>query len=635
MKILVIGNCQSSRIAVAIGAMMGSLASEVRSFNPSVKGSVCAYEKYDYIFYQSLFQKHIDSHKHEINGKIVLFPRLLFRAYHPDMAYVYEKSTQGSKVVRTHTGDYSSAIIFFCYLKGVSVETTFSLFNAEVLNELGYGDKWDESVLQLLEEGKATNCDLTSLLSSWLVDGCFMNSINHPKIKVITDIAKLLLDRENIKYKISSGEDFIPDLDRAGAIWGCYPEIADQLGIKGCYGFCFKNKILDLYDFIEDSYRVYSQYDKGSLVIDRNLSNYEQILGCLPSSKKTKLITSSQHPYVNLADYQFWKRSVSKVPIHEVDPVVNIPFTINVTEKVATAGSCFAQHIARSLSKNGFNYYVAESPDTAMTESEAHKRNFGVFSARFGNLYTARQLLQLFDRAFSKFNPVDSVWKRPDGRFVDPFRPQVEPDGYSCEQSVIDSRIFHFEQVRKMFTNLDVFVFTLGLTESWQSNIDGAIFPLAPGVVAGEMNDKNYSFINFDVNDVSKDLSLFINCLHKINSSAKVILTISPVPLIATYEKKHVLTSTVYSKSVLRSAVEGICNDHSHVAYFPSYEIITSSFNKGLYFKNDLRGVTSAGVSHVMRLFFKHYGKGENKEGGIKEVDSAFNIVCDEEKNDT
>lgn len=632
MKILVIGNCQSSRIAVSIKAMMGDFASEVRSFNPFVKGPVCAYEKYDYIFYQSLFQKHIDSHKHEINGKIVLFPRLLFRAYHPDMAYVYEKGTQGSKVVRTHTGDYSSAIIFFCYLKGVSVKTTFSLFNTKVFGYLGYEDKWDESVLQLLEEGEVTNCDLTGLLASWSVKGCFMNSINHPKIKVVADIAKLLLDRENIKYKISSVEDFVPDLDRAGAIWGCYPEIADQLGFDGYYGFCFKNKILDLYDFIEDSYQVYSQYDKKSLVIDRDLSSYEQILNFFFSTKKTKLVISSQHPYVNLADYQFWKRSISRVPVHEVDPVVNVPFTINVEEKIATAGSCFAQHISRSLSKNGFNYYVSEPPDVVMTESEAHKRNFGIFSARFGNLYTARQLLQLFDRAFSTFNPIDSVWKRPDGRFVDPFRPQVEPDGYNCEQDVIDSRLSHFEKVRKMFINLDVFVFTLGLTESWKSNVDGAVFPLAPGVVAGEMNNANYSFINFDVNDVSKDIYLFIDRLHKINPSAKVILTISPVPLIATYEKKHVLTSTVYSKSVLRSAVEGICDSHSHVAYFPSYEIITGSFNKGLYFKNDLRGVTNAGISHVMKLFFKHYGKGESKKSGVTEIDSVFNIICDEEK---
>ena len=34
------------------------------------------------------------------------------------------------------------------------------------------------------------------------------------------------------------------------------------------------------------------------------------------------------------------------------------------------------------------------------------------------------------------------------------------------------------------FRDLDVFVFTLGLTEAWVAKADGAVFPLAPGVVS-------------------------------------------------------------------------------------------------------------------------------------------------------
>jgi hypothetical protein len=45
----------------------------------------------------------------------------------------------------------------------------------------------------------------------------------------------------------------------------------------------------------------------------------------------------------------------------------------------------------------------------------------------------------------------------------------------------------------------------------------------------------------------------------------------------------------------------------SGVAYFPSYEIVAGSFNRGRYFAGDLRSVTEEGVNHVMRLFLKHY----------------------------
>ena len=36
--------------------------------------------------------------------------------------------------------------------------------------------------------------------------------------------------------------------------------------------------------------------------------------------------------------------------------------------------------------------------------------------------------------------------------------------------------------VREVFETCDVFVFTLGLTEGWVSTLDGAVYPLAPGV---------------------------------------------------------------------------------------------------------------------------------------------------------
>ena len=68
----------------------------------------------------------------------------------------------------------------------------------------------------------------------------------------------------------------------------------------------------------------------------------------------------STHPYKQLPDKAFWRRSVSGVPSPEVDPVSAFSLRINQETKVATAGSCFAQHIARHLRIAGFNYYVVE-----------------------------------------------------------------------------------------------------------------------------------------------------------------------------------------------------------------------------------------------------------------------------------
>jgi len=77
----------------------------------------------------------------------------------------------------------------------------------------------------------------------------------------------------------------------------------------------------------------------------------------------------------------------------------------------------------------------------------------------------------------------------------------------------------------------------------------------------------------------------------------------------------NVLSATTYSKSVLRVAAEMMRRQHTNVHYFPSYEIIMGSFNRGAYFATDLRNVVEAGVNHVMSLFLKHATDGDSESG--------------------
>src|ERR1700722_10663276 len=109
-----------------------------------------------------------------------------------------------------------------------------------------------------------------------------------------------------------------------------------------------------------------------------------------------------KNPYLGKPDHQFWRRSVSDKGPEQVDPVVRVPFGISRTDQVATAGSCFAQHIAHRLQAAGFHYFAAEAaPAFSFSEDE----NFGTFSARYGNVYTVRQLWQLLQRAYGMFAP--------------------------------------------------------------------------------------------------------------------------------------------------------------------------------------------------------------------------------------
>lgn len=350
------------------------------------------------------------------------------------------------------------------------------------------------------------------------------------------------------------------------------------------------------------------------------------------------------NPYKQAPDHQFWRRSVSGRPATEVDPLVGASFALSRQTKVATAGSCFAQHIAKTLQASDFGYMITEGRPASPAAAD---ENYGVFTARFGNIYTVRQLLQLFDRAYGLFEPKDTFWTRADGRFVDPFRPMIQQGGFATLADALADRLAHFDAVQRMFETCDVFVFTLGLTEGWAAKADAAVFPLAPGVVGVEGRAEDYAFRNFSVAEMESELALFITRLRGVNPSCKIILTVSPVALIATFENRHVLTATTYSKSALRVVAETMSRTFQAVDYFPSYEIITGPQTGGRFYEPDLREVRPEGVSYVMSIFRKHYMQGEaiapaapivaaldqtSYDSEMREMRAIQGVICDEER---
>ncbi len=351
----------------------------------------------------------------------------------------------------------------------------------------------------------------------------------------------------------------------------------------------------------------------------------------------------SRGPYETSSDQQFWRRGVASVPPFAIDPLLAVPFTLSTTDKIATAGSCFAQHIARGLQSSGYTYYVAEPTPAQLSGEEAHRRGYGVFSCRYANVYTSRQLLQLATRAYGRFTSDVDAWQRPDGRFVDPFRPLVEPEGYATVDDLHADRASHLAAVRKMFESLDVFVFTFGQTECWRTKGAGAVVPVAPGVAGGDWPSDDFEFWNMKVADVVADFLEFADLVTAVNPTAKMIVSVSPVPLVATYENRHALVSNTYTKAALRVAVDEICAARPSVVYFPSYEVITASCNAARYYEDDQRNVTSQGVAHAMRVFFAHFGEKRPMDGrttappvGLAdEMRRVAGIVCEEDLLDT
>jgi hypothetical protein len=352
-------------------------------------------------------------------------------------------------------------------------------------------------------------------------------------------------------------------------------------------------------------------------------------------------------PYNTYPDSSFWARAVAGVDPETIDPVVRVSFQISRHHKIATAGSCFAQHLARNLSRNGLTHFVAETCPASIPEALQRRFGFGIFSARYGNIYTARQLMQLFDRAYGNLVPAEDVWEF-NGTFLDPFRPHIQPQGFASLIEYSRDRKQHLGAVRRVFEQCDVFVFTLGLTEAWVARADGVVFPVCPGCGAGTFAPEKYAFVNFAYEDVLADMRGFLDRFRSVNPSAPVLLTVSPVALIATAEQRHVLVSTAYSKAVLRAVAGRLEQLYSEVSYFPSYELVTGCFGLGTFFGKDLRTVTEKGVEMVMQVFMRHYckdamngppisasGVAPPERPQMVDARALLESVCDEEQVDS
>jgi hypothetical protein len=313
-------------------------------------------------------------------------------------------------------------------------------------------------------------------------------------------------------------------------------------------------------------------------------------------------------PYYTLPPTSFWRQAVAERSTSDLDPHIESSFRFPREARVASAGSCFAQHISRALQNRGYNYYVTEKAPGFLTPEQEERFSYGVFSARYGNIYTTLQLLQLIQRAFGAFVPADQFWTDSEGRIFDLLRPRITPKGFvSMIEAEADVRQ-HLKAVRQLIETADVFIFTLGLTECWVSIADGTVYPTCPGCgSAGDYDASKYAFHNLSVAETTGYLSEAINLMSAANPKLQIILTVSPVPLVATMEPRHVLQATTYSKSVLRVAAEEMVQRYANVHYFASYEIITTAKNAGAYFADDARSITTDGVARAMDLFFAHF----------------------------
>ena len=135
------------------------------------------------------------------------------------------------------------------------------------------------------------------------------------------------------------------------------------------------------------------------------------------------------------------------------------------------------------------------------------------------------------------------------------------------------------EQTLNALKLVDVFIITVGLSEVWYNKVNGQVFWKA--IPSSEFDSKKHGFRVSTVEENTKNLENIYGVIKKYLPKAKIIFTLSPIPLVATFRNQSCMTANSISKSILRVSLDNVFTKYhknEDIFYFPSYEIVNQYF---------------------------------------------------------
>ena len=247
-----------------------------------------------------------------------------------------------------------------------------------------------------------------------------------------------------------------------------------------------------------------------------------------------------------------------------------------ITKKhlITSFGSCFAQNVQNYLNKKGY-------------KTSSHRFAKDAYIVKCGaGINTTFAIRQQFEWAFEDKSFNENLW-------------------YDGDKTLNKQTKEIRSATRKTFDKTDIFILTLGLSEIWYNKITNEVF--WRGIPKSKFNPDIHSFKISSFKENYDNLNVIYKLIRKYRPKSTIILTISPVPLIATFRPISCITANSVSKSILRTAVDELyrnVND-SNLYYWPSYEIITNFYTDS--YQDDNRHPKQYIIDNILEQFNKAY----------------------------
>ncbi|MHC4274455.1 MAG: GSCFA domain-containing protein [Planctomycetota bacterium] len=268
---------------------------------------------------------------------------------------------------------------------------------------------------------------------------------------------------------------------------------------------------------------------------------------------------------------------------------------ITSTTKIASAGSCFAHEIGRALRAWRYNYFITEPGPDHLSDEERWRQRYGQFSARYGLIFNAPSLRQLVERGLGLLKLEPYIWQQ-EGVWRDPYRDALtfeSPEAYAADVPIFEAAL------TRTLLEAEVFILTLGVNEVWYFKNDGTYLSRVPWRLMPALLGRKA----LTVEDNLAELQRLHDAWMPFNPELRIIVTVSPVPLLATFrsDEANVVVANCHSKSVLRVAAESFADANDNVTYFPAYEAVL--YGSRVPFRADGRHVHPDAVQRVVAMF--------------------------------
>ncbi len=282
-------------------------------------------------------------------------------------------------------------------------------------------------------------------------------------------------------------------------------------------------------------------------------------------------------------------------------PKIDPKFKLRRDDKFYAIGSCFARGLENALAIHKITVESA-APEFA-TLQPANKNVSGL---GFTNKYNTYSILNELRWALDPdaVFPQESIVKLTKTTWYDPHtNPTLDFAGL---EETLQRRAL-MQTVTQRVRDCRAVIVTLGLAEVWR-DVQADVFvnrtPI-PSLFKTQPDRYEFHLTSFAENWAN------LEAIHALlteygHPDARIVITVSPVPLENTFSTMDIVVANTWAKSLLRAVAHEWAAAHPNVDYFPSYEIVQSS-DRAAAWETDLRHVKGAGVRHIMELFLRNY----------------------------